>query len=255
MANKTYTHALNIQGPEGYTARFEIPIGITIISRQPGVGLQLDNKYISRRHSRLECIDTECHLTDLGSDNGTYLNGEKLAPDTPTLLNHHDHIKIGPFGLEVEKIETVAEAEAPVILEEKAVEAEIPVEEPSAPATPPPPPPPEEAPIPAHPPEEELLPPGLTIKSQRLINYLPGIYQSDFMARFLGIFESIITPIEWNIENFDLFLSPQTSPSFFLQWLANWYEIVFDDTWSETKRRNFLREAYHLYALAVRKTP
>jgi len=67
------------------------------------------------------------------------------------------------------------------------------------------------------------------------------------MSRFLGIFESILAPIEWNIDNFDLFLSPSTCPSAFLPWLANWFEVIFDDTWNEKKRRDFLREAHQLY--------
>jgi len=244
MTSKSFAHCLNIKGPEGFSARFEIPIGITLISRQAGIGLQLDNKYISRRHARLECIDTECHITDLGSDNGTYLNGEKLPPDTPTLLTDKDRIKIGPFLLDVEQTEIT-----PVSPEEIGEPEEIAkaVEEPPAPAEPPPSPPEEDL-LPAHLPDE-LVPPGLSIKSQRLINYLPGIYNTDFMCRFLGIFEAILTPIEWNIDNFDLYLSPQTCPSSFLPWLANWFEVVFDDTWSETKRRQFLQEAHHIYLL------
>jgi len=241
MASKTFSHSFNIQGPEGYSTRFEIPVGITIVSRQAGVGLHLDNRFISRRHARLECIDTECHITDLGSDNGTYLNGVKLTSETPVLLNHQDRVKIGPFVLEVEKIETT-----PV---EEAASEGVPsaVEEPSVPATPPPPPPDDDSLL-AQPADDWLVPPGLTTRSERLLSYLPGIYRTDFMARFLGIFEAILTPIEWNIDNFDLYLAPKTCPSTFLPWLANWFEVIFDDTWSEMKCRDFLQEAHQIYA-------
>ena len=68
------------------------------------------------------------------------------------------------------------------------------------------------------------------------------------MSRFLGLFESILTPIEWNVDNFDMFLDAGTSPLAFLPWLAGWYEIVFDDTWSETQRRTLLNEAPQIYA-------
>jgi phage tail-like protein len=246
MARIVINHILNIQGPEGFTSRFEVPIGITLISRQAGVGLQLNNKFISRRHARLECIDTECHITDLGSDNGTFINGVKLEPDTPTLLNNEDLIKIGPFILSVEKAEILVEEEPQSFAEEEATPEDISVNSEEAP---PPvgPPPPEEAPPPEPAPEEDLVPPGLTIYSERLLSYLPGIYHTDFMSRFLGIFEAILSPIEWTIDNFNLFLSPATCPTAFLPWLANWFEIVFDDTWSETKRRDFLREAHDIY--------
>ncbi len=257
MANPTYTHIFHISGPEETTSQFQIPIGITIISRQEGVGLHLDSKFISRRHARLECIDTECHLTDLGSENGSYINGERLEAQTPYLLQHNDQIKIGPFTLVVEKIalaavEEVAETPAPP--PEPVAAEELPGV--AVAETPPPPPPPSEPPTAeAQPPEKDafLPPPGLGLKSTRLINYLPGIYlpgiyQSDLLARFLGIFEAILTPIEWNIDNFDLYLSPKTCPSTFLPWLATWFEIEFDETWSEAKRRQFLQEAHQIYA-------
>jgi phage tail-like protein len=68
------------------------------------------------------------------------------------------------------------------------------------------------------------------------------------MARFLGVFESIATPIEWTADNFDLFLHPGTAPIGFLSWLANWFEMTFDPTWSEAQRRAFLTEAHQIYA-------
>jgi phage tail-like protein len=80
------------------------------------------------------------------------------------------------------------------------------------------------------------------------VNYLPGIYHSEFMLRFLGIFESILTPIEWNVENFDLYLDPHTCPTGFLPWLANWFRISFDPTWNEVQRRTLLAEAHQIYA-------
>ncbi|MCD6285364.1 MAG: phage tail protein I, partial [Anaerolineae bacterium] len=91
-------------------------------------------------------------------------------------------------------------------------------------------------------------PPGLTLESHRLINYLPGIYHTDFMARFLGIFEAILTPIEWNIDNFDLYLNPATAPRDFIPWLASWFDIAFDPSWTEAQQRRLLKEAATIYA-------
>jgi phage tail-like protein len=91
-------------------------------------------------------------------------------------------------------------------------------------------------------------PPGLTRTDSRYLQYLPGIYHTDFMARFLAIFESTAAPIEWTIENFDMYLDPGTAPRGFLPWLANWFSISFDPTWSEEQRRTLLSEAYDIYA-------
>ena len=88
---------------------------------------------------------------------------------------------------------------------------------------------------------------GRMIFSQ-LLDFLPGIYHTDFMSRFLAVFESILMPIEWNIDNFDLYLDIGTAPPGFLPWLANWHEIVFDPSWSDAQRRDFLKAAYQIYA-------
>ncbi|MEM5775241.1 MAG: FHA domain-containing protein, partial [Anaerolineaceae bacterium] len=66
------------------------------------------------------------------------------------------------------------------------------------------------------------MPPGLSTDSVRLLDYLPGIYHTPFMNHFLALFESILLPVEWNIDNFDLFLSPCTAPLQFLPWLSDW---------------------------------
>jgi phage tail-like protein len=80
------------------------------------------------------------------------------------------------------------------------------------------------------------------------LGYLPGIYHTEFMANFLGIFESVLFPVEWQVDNFDLFLNPATAPAGFLPWLANWFNFVFDSTWSEAQKRAFLKEAHSIYA-------
>lgn len=124
-----------------------------------------------------------------------------------------------------------------------------PVSEQAAKAPPPeePPPPPQE-PLPSEVPFQPEQVPGMTIHSQQLIKYLPAIYQTDFVSRFLGLFESILTPIQWNVDNFDMFLDPGTTPIGFMPWLAAWYEISFDVTWTESQRRALLKEAHAIYA-------
>lgn len=134
------------------------------------------------------------------------------------------------------------EAAKPEAAEPAAVAAEPPSGE-APPAPPAPAPGPPTPPIP-----EGLVPPGLDLRSHRLLGYLPGIYHTDFMARFLGIFESILTPVEWTIDNFDLFLDPGTAPGGFLPWLAGWFDITFDPSWSEAQRRALLRDAHTIYA-------
>ncbi|HEY3477092.1 MAG TPA: phage tail protein I [Anaerolineales bacterium] len=238
---------LQIQGiHESWT--YEIPAASEelVIGRQAGVDVLLEHQQVSRKHAVLRCTDTECQIVDLKSANGTRVNGEKLTPHAPVILKPGDSIQIGAFNLDFEQVSIEApleEAELPEPpppFEEEPLlgaEPEIALPPPDFPLFPPPP---------RFDPSQP--PPGLTFRSERLLSYLPGIYHTDFMANFLAIFESVLFPIEWQIDNFDLFLDPDTAPTSFLPWLANWFEIGFDSTWTEAQRRTFLKEAYSLYA-------
>jgi len=155
-----------------------------------------------------------------------------------------------------------AEEEAPVIVEGELV-TDTAVAQPASPA-----PPKEEttrayAPVPPLPPQPPVLhsqlpegngryqlPPGLSATYSRYLEYLPEIYHggpNSFITRFLALLESILSPIEWNIDNFDLYLDPKAAPASFLPWLANWYEMTFDESWSEASQRQLLAEAHTIY--------
>jgi hypothetical protein len=55
---------------------------------------------VSRRHARLRRSDSDrLELTDLGSANGTYLNGKRLNPNEPVLLHNGDEISLGGLRL------------------------------------------------------------------------------------------------------------------------------------------------------------
>ena len=80
----------------------------------------LVDSQVSRQHARLECTQSECFLVDLGSSNGTYLNSEKLQPNSPVLLKDGDKIKIGPFQLAYsqEAIMAIPEEGSPIRIED-----------------------------------------------------------------------------------------------------------------------------------------
>jgi phage tail-like protein len=259
---KEFIIQLRISG-EGRSELFLVPAGTTTIGRQEGNSIRLESGLISRQHAQLECTPTGCQITDLGSANGTLLNGERLTPNVPVNLAHGAVIEIGPFRLTYEQIpvatsvpESTPEPEpkpAPKPAPEAKAEAK---EKPARPAPtaggdepPLPPPPPSMVMAQSQPPlDYSQPPPGLDYYSRHLLDYLPGIYHSEFMSRFLAIFEAIMKPIEWHIDNFDLNLSPRTAPPGFLPWLAHWFEISFNATWSEAQQRTLLAEAHELYA-------
>jgi hypothetical protein len=71
----------------------------------PDVDLGLDGGYdagVSRRHAILSYEDSAYRVEDLGSANGTFINGRRLAPQSPTQLTNGDELKCGTLLLRVE---------------------------------------------------------------------------------------------------------------------------------------------------------
>ncbi|MCC7102839.1 MAG: FHA domain-containing protein [Fimbriimonadaceae bacterium] len=91
------TPALN--GPAG---RFEIEEGETLITREQGAGMYLDSTTVSRRHAELRREGSDVTLQDLGSTNGTYVNGERIS--AKTLLKSGDRVQFGDVQFVVEGI-------------------------------------------------------------------------------------------------------------------------------------------------------
>lgn len=247
-----YIRRLIVSGPETSETLDLSPGKTIVIGRQSGNDVRLNNPIVSRRHAQVECTPASCQVTDLGSANGTSLDGQPLEANAPAQMKNGSKIEIGPFQIVLEEI-PIEPAPPP---EEKPKK---PRKKAPAKAKKPPEPKPEPPKPPTQPPRRPPVdgrkpmdfsqpPPGLSRKRSRYLEYLPGIYQTDFMARFLAIFESVLTPIEWNVDNFDLYLNPKTTPEGFLPWLANWFSITFDSTWSEEQRRTLVLEAHDIFA-------
>jgi hypothetical protein len=70
----------------------------------PDVDLSSHNAYangVSRLHSAIKLIKNQVVIVDLGSSNGTYLNGTRLSPYMETPLVHGDIIYLGKLKIQV----------------------------------------------------------------------------------------------------------------------------------------------------------
>ncbi|HUY30375.1 MAG TPA: FHA domain-containing protein [Acidimicrobiales bacterium] len=78
---------------------FELGGEITL-GRSPGCAVSLEgDTFASSVHARVFRRDGETWLEDLGSTNGTFVNGERVA--TPVRLRRGDRLKVGHTLLEV----------------------------------------------------------------------------------------------------------------------------------------------------------
>ncbi len=67
--------------------------GATIIGRAPDATVRIDLFEVSRHHSRIRLQPGGATIEDLGSKNGTYLRGERLA--APAALRDGDEVRVG----------------------------------------------------------------------------------------------------------------------------------------------------------------
>ncbi len=64
-----------------------------VIGRGPLADLSFEDPLVSRRHARLSWDDGDCFLSDLGSENGTFLNNARLTD--PVRLRNGDSLTFG----------------------------------------------------------------------------------------------------------------------------------------------------------------
>ena len=72
-----------------------------VFGRAEHVDVQLDDEYVSDEHAALVHVEGEWRVRDLGSTNGTYLNGQKTI--APTTITAGDQLQLGKTRLEVRR--------------------------------------------------------------------------------------------------------------------------------------------------------
>lgn len=87
---------ITLEGPE--IAREIVLAGeCTVLGRQHDSTVCLPGKAVSRHHAQVLRRDGEYLIEDLGSSNGTYLNGRRLVPYAPASFDDEDRLQIGHF--------------------------------------------------------------------------------------------------------------------------------------------------------------
>ena len=69
-------------GKGGQLCRFELVEETAIVGRQRDCALVLNSESVSRRHARFDCDGDVVMVVDLGSRNGTLVNGTKITAPT-----------------------------------------------------------------------------------------------------------------------------------------------------------------------------
>jgi serine phosphatase RsbU (regulator of sigma subunit) len=79
----------------GESTTHELSRDETVIGRHPECHIQIDSNMVSRKHARVFRDGSRFLVEDLGSGNGTTVNGVRIVNPTP--LSHDDRVKLGPI--------------------------------------------------------------------------------------------------------------------------------------------------------------
>ncbi len=86
---------LDVYWPNGPIEIYQLEKPTVAIGRQRGNDIVIDTEAISRYHTTLTFQDGQCYIKDLGSVNGTYVDGICLEADEVRLLHGGEELQIG----------------------------------------------------------------------------------------------------------------------------------------------------------------
>jgi phage tail-like protein len=93
----------------------------------------------------------------------------------------------------------------------------------------------------------------MNAREESYLQYLPAVLapetpqSSDFLRRFLHIFEDIFSSLEQKVDDIPKLFNPWRVPSEFLPWLASWLALDLDQAWDERQARSYIRQITSLY--------
>lgn len=115
--------------------------GTTVLGRDPGCDIIITGPHVSRRHAEISIRSGQLWMKDLGSSNGSFLNGKRSEE---SMLKHGDEVKFDAVIFKVvgpsEPVDSVDEADMtqfrPAIAPKPATPVPAPVARPAAPVAP-----------------------------------------------------------------------------------------------------------------------
>jgi sigma-B regulation protein RsbU (phosphoserine phosphatase) len=79
---------------QGQAKTYDLKSGDNVLGRLPECDIQIESNMVSRKHARVFSKGTDFLIEDLGSGNGTFVNGQKV--EQAQVLKSNDRIKLGP---------------------------------------------------------------------------------------------------------------------------------------------------------------
>jgi phage tail-like protein len=208
------------------------------IGRLPDNDLVLPDPLVSQSHAEIRLESGRAILTDLGSEQGTFVAGVRLLPLQPHMLFDGVTIRIAPYEIIYRsKIDVPLEGDASADETEGSGERSelFSSDEPGAVSV-------------ANRRVRPAAKPNGGGAMSGYLPYLPVIFhESDFLSRFLQIFETVWEPLEQRQDHIDMYFSPRTCPASWLPWFASWFGLAIEPHMPEERARALLAETIEIY--------
>jgi len=109
---------ITLQGPDA-GRKYPLEASPIVLGRQFDSNVCLSGKAVSRHHAQILVRDSAYFLEDLGSSNGTFLNGKRLEPHAEVPLLERDVFQIGPYLFGLRPDPQVASTESSLVVRQQ----------------------------------------------------------------------------------------------------------------------------------------
>ena len=104
----TMNYVLQVVRGRSASTTLKLTDNVTSLGRHDDCVIRIKSAQVSRRHCELFEIGGQLMLRDLGSSNGTFVNGKRVSGELP--LKHGDELTVGAVTLRVAKLGQPASA-------------------------------------------------------------------------------------------------------------------------------------------------
>ncbi|MEO9256397.1 MAG: FHA domain-containing protein, partial [Tepidiformaceae bacterium] len=84
---------------DGRTREYPIDLPSLVVGRADGNSIVIDDLSVARRHARLNVDSGRLFVEDLGSAEGTFIAGQRIPANTPSLVENAQDIKFGEVNV------------------------------------------------------------------------------------------------------------------------------------------------------------
>ena len=86
-------------GPKELRGVKIVVTGPVMVGRSPGADIVIAASYVSGRHAQFRLMGQNLFVEDLGSTNGTFVNGNRIS--APAALKNNDVVSVGDVSIRV----------------------------------------------------------------------------------------------------------------------------------------------------------